>query len=241
MRARHGFTLIETVIAIALVLALAGSISAFAWNLAIRRTALLEAATELDNGARVFDAVERAVSTSIASAGGETGIRGTSDSLTVRYRGSALSASGDSSVWDNLRLQLTHRAARAELTLALGSGSSRDTVTLDRVSRVRLRYRDAQGWSSSFDSAQGGLPQAIEMAIWFGEPDLEESAFDLEADGDQGSGFDDALGAGRMADAPFDDIGFSLSVREPDRVRVIVIPDGASAGGGVSDLQGGAP
>src|SRR5262249_5989025 len=79
----------------------------------------------------------------------------------------------------------------------------------------RVRYHDGGDWLSDFDSAGGsggattggggggeseGLPVAVEVAIWFGEPVAEGEKIERWP--------------------------------EPDRLRVIAVPDGPVAGGG---------
>ena len=43
------------------------------------------------------------------------------------------------------------------------------------IARVRLRYRHGEEWADEFDSsAQGHVPSAVEIAVWFGAPEAPE-------------------------------------------------------------------
>lgn len=242
MSVRRGFTLAEVVVAIGLMLALAGSIAAFAWNLALRRTALLEAAGEVDAGARVFEAIERAMLTAVADAGGRAGVRGTDDALEVSFRGVQPALEGDAgaALGDAQRLSLAHDAARAVLTLSFTSGAGlAQRVEFRRVSRVRVRYLVGERWSAEFESgAVAGLPRAVEVALWFGVPLPGAEAQRNGPGGDLGEAGTGAGGAdfwlGDPVSAESSGAAWSADARasEPDRVRVIAIPDAAAGGGG---------
>lgn len=109
------------------------------------------------------------------------------------------------------------------------------------VSALRLRYFDGRSWRDSFDSkAAGDLPVAVEVALWFRRPGdppaapaIEEESgpptdeAEVEWDGEDPFAlpvsFDDPTGWEDEVE-PSD-----LPEREPDRVRVIIVPDGPSA------------
>lgn len=110
-------------------------------------------------------------------------------------------------------------------------------VLSEQVEYVQFRYFDGRDWRGSFDSSssasEGGgasLPVAIELAIWFSadrvEPDEEIEAIDgliAEQSGEE----EDWLEEDFVEPEPI-----VVPTRAPDRVRVMIVPDGPSAGWG---------
>jgi hypothetical protein len=90
---------------------------------------------------------------------------------------------------------------------------------------MTVRYHDGRGWSDSFDSDEvGALPVAIEVALWFHRWDWEPAS----GSATEAGGFDaDAMALDDPAEEQTnaDEEGIGVT-REPDRVRVIAIPDG---------------
>lgn len=117
-------------------------------------------------------------------------------------------------------------------------GDLGDDTIIEGVGLVRFRYFDQGQWVTRFDSAQAGrLPAAIEVSVWFVSPPdldtdtLDESEWSIPA---EESGF----GAALLSDEPTRvaagaDANEMLTGRpaNPDRVRVIAIPDGPDAWG----------
>ncbi len=239
----RGFSLIEVLVAIALLIALLGTLFIFMRNLLETR----RRATE-------FAAQERAVSTLISSLESElmtslvrgesamAGIDGTETSLRILSRGVAVRSVDGSSQSLFRDLQVTEfRFQEAARSLegrreVLGSSGRGSYIPLGgEIARVQFRYYDGQRWVTTFNSmTQNALPVAIEVAVWFrpwpGESPVSD---DLEADdgeSDQPSErltFDDTVDP-FDEDAVIDTELAMLPPPSPDRVRVIVIPDGGS-------------
>ena len=114
-----------------------------------------------------------------------------------------------------------------------GSTPELETVC-DHVEAVRVRYFDGKEWKASFDSlSAGALPVAVEVAVWFGTPKKDENAAGPAARPAKSGG---TKGAKTEPDATSDegapakqDAAAALPSREPDRLRVIVVPDGPAA------------
>jgi hypothetical protein len=106
----------------------------------------------------------------------------------------------------------------------------------DHVQALRLRYYDGEKWRDSFDSlSEGALPVAIEVALWFGDAGAGQSAGPSVgasppvAKGRARSGTpesDKGSGSAGDGDSSANTPKAPLPSREPDRLRVIVVPDG---------------
>lgn len=230
---RRAFTLLEVLLALTLVLVLTGAVYGFLWNLLGQRDRMHAASAQGDAAALVVERLEDDLLGSLAGLGGTAGIAGDSLSIRVVSRGVAVpleapersaalgDVQGSEIVWD--RFAGTVRAKRWHGATPGGSFE----IIAQGVQRMRFRYFDERSWAASFDSAGAGrLPAAIEVAIWFGPP-LERP----ETTADAGTPTDDARTAG--AEEPADDntdLGPPPTPdREPDRVRVMVVPDGPSS------------
>ena len=228
---RRGFTLMEVLIALAVLTLLGGSMLGFLWDLLDRRDALIRASVDGQAGSAALDRIEMdAVCAFAGDAGVGAGIAGTATSLRFLSRGVAIPlAAGETGAADLQRSEYSFDARAGVLRARRWTGSTGETeleVVSDRVQRMRVRYFDGRGWAPSFDSlAAGGLPVAIEVALWFGEPLAmaeQAAAGATPADAPELDAADAESEAGRSAsgEAP------PIPMREPDRVRLITIPDG---------------
>ncbi len=202
MPRRLGFTLIEVLVAIALMLALSAGLFSYVWNLISRRDRLVEVAAQQAAAGALFEELERDLATTFAvDASGSAGVKGDSASLAVRCRGVAgVGGRGepiarlDDLLGGEVKFEEGSLSARR-----LGDGEGTFEVVTSGVQLLRLRYFDGRAWLESFDSAATGtLPVAVEAALWFGE--VPEGENELEAE--------------------------TEVRRAPDRLRVIVVPDG---------------
>jgi prepilin-type N-terminal cleavage/methylation domain-containing protein len=203
MRAsRSGFTLIEVLLAVALMLAISAGMLSYIWGLLASRERLVTATDQQISAAALFDQIESDLSTTFAVDGsGAAGVEGKPDSLVVRSRGvGALGGAGVSDFGDQQGCEVRFDAGAHTLTARrLGPDGSAFEMLASPVSLVRLRYFDGKAWLDSFDSAAAGvLPVAVEAAVWF-EGGVEERG------------------------------GEEKPSRAPDRVRVMVVPDGPVA------------
>ncbi|MCL4742450.1 MAG: prepilin-type N-terminal cleavage/methylation domain-containing protein [Phycisphaerales bacterium] len=246
---RRAFTLMETLVAIVLLLALSGAVMSFFWNALERRDTLLALSGEVRSGTLLLERLEADFLTAIAADGqGEAGIEGDRASVRVVSRGvrptlRGGTASGTLGDEQGLAVRFDEASGRVSLRRWSGDdpGGGADEVVAEGVSALRLRYFDGRSWRDSFDSkAAGDLPVAVEVALWFRRPGdppaapaIEEESgpptdeAEVEWDGEDPFAlpvsFDDPTGWEDEVE-PSD-----LPEREPDRVRVIIVPDGPSA------------
>ncbi len=239
---RHGFTLLEVLIAIALIGALLGSMFAFMHEFLQSRARALDYTARQRAAATLIDRVESDLMACIV--GDErlgAGIAGDASRLAILSRGVATHLAGrglDAGVLGDLQ-QSEYRCLDATRLIEVRRGTPRPgrrTMTDDFVSigpafKVRFRYHDGDGWSDSFDSlASNRLPRAVEVAVWYhpwpGERQTPVSGDAPQAESDRltfdtTGGFDDAAFA-RSSDMD------SFDEPRPDRFRVITIPDASA-------------
>ncbi len=250
----RAFTLVEVLIAIALIIAVAGTSFTFFHNLLQSRERLLEEAARQRSATILLDQLEGALLTAIA--GDErngAGVTGDNASISILTRGVAtyVAENGlrDPGLFSDLQ--------RIEFRFDASSGiiEARETVVptvnRDRSSAagrywpigaaavVRFRYHDGSMWVDSFDSrAAGRLPAAVEIAIRF-EPWPGEIESASESTDDEAGAFDgeSVESDSRDDERAFDEEDFALrsemelyfETPRPDRVRVIASPDSEPA------------
>lgn len=251
-RAR-GFTLMETLVALGLLLVLVGAVFAFGMNLTASRDRLNHHMRR-SQAVRVFlDRLEQDLHTAIASDAGQgAGIVG--DEKSIRLLSRSVGAMGQtqgiaSAMGDLLRSEYrwdnggkTLQASRG----APGAGAAWNTIA-DDLGYVQWRYHDGKGWVTIFNSgATKRLPVAVEVAIWYVSPESEEERAAAEAQAEQEPApdglanpdstdeFGSVFGAFAPPDAAESDSDSSeLDASDeahrdwpkPDRVRLIIIPD----------------
>jgi prepilin-type N-terminal cleavage/methylation domain-containing protein len=214
---RRGFTLLEMIVAAALILALVVAMGVFLTDALRIRSRVSEEMERSRTAAAVVSAIERAIETTLVDDPTHgPGVVGDATSISVLSAGL--------STW---RLGTTDRALALEevdrLTvefdesgrrLMVGRGGEPLTPLPGRIERVRFRYYDGSRWRQTFDSvALGQLPSAVEIALWLrprmlAEQPVERPEFDVP----------------ESADA--EDAG-----PPPDRLRVVSIPDAAPEAG----------
>jgi type II secretory pathway component PulJ len=238
-RCGRGFTLIEVVLAIALTMVIAGAAIGLATTLLTRRAQIDEEAARDRGVAILMDQVEQDLLGVVAGTGRESGFVGSAREMTLRVRGVTLRR-------EDLIEARYRFVASGEGTLKPGRVIARRGVSgveetlADGVALVRLRYHDGVAWVEAFDSAsKGELPWAVEVAVWLGDPAEFAAEFGGEAampeptsDRDEMRGDADAASDLGLSGAGLDG-GFGSEVigRPPDRVRVIVVPDGVGPTG----------
>lgn len=197
MRAR-GFTIMEVLLAVALLVVLSAGLSNLMWGAASMSVAARKEAGRERGVMSFLEHLEADVASAVASGpGGEPGIVGSETELAILSRRAWLSlgdgasrAIGRSRYVAGERVTLTRDDA-AEGTLLTG------------VARVTFRYHDGRAWAETFDSLDAGrLPAAIEVRVWFGAASVPGGV----------SGHSPGGRGGRQA--------------VPDVERVLVVPDG---------------
>lgn len=210
-RTRHrAFTLVEVLIALALILFLSGALLSYLYSLLDRRDRLVQAAAQQSAAASIFEQLEHDLATTFATdASGSAGVKGDGTSITVRCRGTNLLSRG-ADLTDLQGCEVRQNGTTLSARRLAQSAGNFETIA-ENVERLQVRYFDGREWLDSFDSAATGqLPVAIEAAIWFGDKSSGSTAADPAAPTDE---------------AP----------RAPDRTRTMVVPDGP-----VADWKAGA-
>lgn len=162
---RRGFTLIEVVVAIALLAALLGGLYAFVDGLRSNAKVADERAGQVASSEALLDEIENAMATTyVAGRDGAAGVAGEASSLSVRGRGWGFDENASDVVGCDVRVGGNGVEARRVV-----SGKTREWETIGGVVRVALRYHSGSEWVTTFDSARAGrLPSAIEVSMWFG-------------------------------------------------------------------------
>jgi prepilin-type N-terminal cleavage/methylation domain-containing protein len=227
---RRGFTLLEVIIALALIVLLLAGVFSFQWTLADSRSRLLEDVRESQAVEGMMERLENDLLSAIAGdAGLGAGVVGDAGSISVLSRGVWLAGPEEARRWSTdssgptgspigkatpgdlmgcrYRFVKDDAAATARLTVSRWlveaglDAPAEEALVTDRAELVRLRYFDGGAWRDSFSSLEaGGLPAAVEVAVWM-----------------------------RRQGATAGDGNPPLPQRAPDRVRVIAVPDGGVA------------
>ncbi|MHC4217414.1 MAG: type II secretion system protein GspJ [Planctomycetota bacterium] len=239
---RRAFSLLEVLVAIGLVILLFGSMFTFMYDtLSARGRALEHAGRQL----AAVTLIERAELDLMSCIVGDrvygAGVEGDNTSLRTLTRGLATHlagrGTGDPVVFGDLQ-QVEYRfeedrgriEARRRPAGVRGPDRTPFAPLGGTVYKVRFRYHDGSVWRDSYDSmAEGRLPEAVEIAVWFhpwpGEqrPEEEDPALEIpeRLTFDATAGFDEAAYARESDLELFDE-------PEPDRIRVIVVPDASA-------------
>lgn len=239
---RRAFTLLEALIAVAMIGLLAGALAIFVDDLATTRAHVTRTTDRARSADAVFGVVEAALQTAVVDGGRMgAGVSGGPDGLRVlSSRTDAVGSTG---------AQLS-RAAFAPL-VATEVRQSGQGILVGRAGvasalpgsacTVRFRYFDGTQWSDWFDSLQAGrLPVMVEVAVWFSA--VGASAEDAGAAESEEGG--NASGASRSGSAAAD-AALAADAEEtlppPDRVRRFAVPDAAAPAPEGGSAAGGAP
>ena len=250
-RLARAFTLMETLVALGLLLVLVGAVFAFGMNLTASRDRLA-AHMRRSQAIRVFlDRLEQDLHTALASDAGQgAGIVGDASSIRLLSRsvGAMGQAQGIALVMGDLqRSAYRWDSGGKSLQASRGGpdGAAAWNTIADDLGWVQWRYHDGRGWVTTFDSGvTRRLPVAVEVAIWYVSPESEADRAAAEAqdepapDGLPNPDSTDEFGSVLGSRAPADESGHrseSSATKaadeahrnwpRPDRVRLIIIPD----------------
>lgn len=201
---RRAFTLLEVLLALGLLVVLGVATVSFIFRLLDRREMIATASASMVGADVLFEELEsRLVGTFVVDGAGAPGLVGRAAEITLHSRVSRDPREG---AGDSGKVHFWFDAQTGALMGEEGDGAAEPLV--QGVAAVSFRYYDGREWFKSFNTVESQrLPAAVEVAIWFGPAPAADSA-DTIAD---------------EADFPS---------RDPDRLRIIVVPDGP-----VSDLK----
>jgi len=167
MRSPRGFTLIEAMLALALLLILAATAFPLMSNLTRSRDRLQSTSAWLQSRSAVGDLIERALLTAAPlDARGGPGFIGEPRSLRLATRWEPI---GDEPELLDLRFEFD--AERSSLRVHRG-GPAEQLAT--GIERARFRYHDGRAWVERFRSTDDAtLPAAVELALWRARPNAE--------------------------------------------------------------------
>jgi type II secretory pathway pseudopilin PulG len=219
MRRRRAFSLLEVFITLGVISMLAGTVFAFMLDLLRGRQALIDASSDAAVAAALVERLEGELLVGVAGVGSEGGIVGDQSSIQIMARSVVLPTTPGATIGtDVVSSEIRFDPELARIQARRGGDGGMETVS-DRVEDCRFRFFDGRRWVDSFDSAQAGsLPVAIEVAVWFGRVDVideDTPAGEVEFESQE------------APPAALDDA--QLPEREPDLLRVIIVPDGPVA------------
>ncbi len=241
----RAFTLLEVLIAIALILALGAALFGFLHDMLATRTRTLDHAMQQRAATTLVERLEaEVVATLVGDVRHGAGVQVDATRLRLLTRGvmPQLASRGldDPAPLADLqtveyRFDAPARRLQARKGSAVASEQPPDFATLGGgIAHVRFRYLDNHRWQVSFDSlALNHLPAAIEVAVWFNawpqdQTSEKDGSVTANASGDAGVADRDGAATGNVDERAFGLISDNESQQlpAPDRLRVIVIPDG---------------
>ena len=240
MSRRPAFTLVEVLVAIALVLALVATMYGFLFDLLSARRRVIDHVWQETAASALVKQLDADLSTCIVgdSVYG-SGVQGDGKQVRVLTRSIAAHLAGrgadDPDVFGDLQLaeyrfdEGNRRIeGRRSPAVRLGTTPPPFAPLEGAVHRVRFRYHDGAQWRRSFDSrASNRLPLAIEVSIWY-SGNLEEhepQATSAPSDEDSAASEAEDLNSLEQAETEERPVEDEASLSSPDRVRIIVIPD----------------
>ncbi len=254
-KSSRAFTLFEVLIAIALILALLGTLYGFLFDMLSARAHVLNHVRRETAASALIKQLDADLLTCIvgdATIGG--GVRGDDRQLRVLTRSvsASLASRGvdDPDVFGDLQVAEYRFDPGNSVIQGRRGPIGRDGVAAPEFSplegeihRVQFRYYDGKEWLPSFDSATSNhLPVAVEVSLWYQPmpPDIQaQEAAEEQPKPDLDETDPDALAAAPAVETPVARPEIPASaLPPPDRVRVIIIPD---AGSEVSPSSGGKP
>lgn len=236
MSRRRGLTLLETLVAIALVLAMLAALYGFLWNVLDARRRIVERVDRQRAATLLVDRLEADLLATLAGGGRlGPGLRGDATSLEVLTRAVparlALRDGAEAALADLERSRYRFEPGRGIVLTREAPDARRAAIATAplgaSIHRVRFRYLVAGAWQDRH--AASTLPAAIEVAIWFDPPPGEEPEEDRDVEDPEDSGARPEFAEPAFDDEALDEAPIDPRAEEPvslpDRLRVIPIPD----------------
>ncbi len=169
MNRLRSFTLIEMLIALALIIAMVFVLLPTASRIMTSTTAAADRNHRLAQLALFSDLLDRAMLTAIAQdASGRQAFTGEESVLRLAACGVSL-VPRDPGAPDDIQ---TMEFAFNGDSLTLRQGNSGREVILTGIEKGAFAYSSGQGWAGSFDGS-GGMPGAVAVSIWLRRGDIE--------------------------------------------------------------------
>lgn len=169
MKRRSGFTLLEAMVALGVILLLVGVMTSVVGNVARSRDRSIAQGIQLQGAMGAFELLGSAADTCFAGGaedqsaiqGGPLNLRITRSGVParrLRSQDGAASVLGDR---ERFELGLDGR----DLFVSAEESNAKSILMVDLVA-IRFRYFDGESWMNTWDSSIDGLPRAIELSIW---------------------------------------------------------------------------
>lgn len=179
MNRSRAFTMVEMLVAVAMLTLIFGAILSFIWNTREQRLRVAEAITDSDVAMAVLDRIESDLMTVVAAApGAGAGVMGDDRSLKLLFRSVWLAGgTGPEAVRDLQGATYTYDEERMVVHAARWASGMSEPIESDLCSgvvRARFRYHDGLLWQDSFDSVESDrLPRMVEVSLWLARSPAE--------------------------------------------------------------------
>ncbi len=232
----RAFTLLEVMLALALLVGLIAALWAFLGNLQLSQHSVNDEVEQHVAATHILDCLEQQLAQSIAGVpggGGEAGagVTGAATSIRVLARGVPIVVQGSADQplgGDLVATSLACDEGSSTMQFeqkTIGGGGSSVSSRVGSVGALRFRYFDGTTWSDHFDSAaRGGLPPAVEVSIWFNKPPSDDSSTAPSPSTTPKP----VLTKSSPDETPSPASTLPLPKVPADRVRIISIPDAAT-------------
>lgn len=172
---RRGFTLLEVLLALGILIALLAVMAQFTWSLGQGQRRTLDRLDRQVAIDAVIDRVANALDTGAASVAGETGFHGDEHSLHLLVAQDRPDHSLAAALSARRPVDIAFDQSQRIITV-------NDGLPLP-IGDLRLRYHDGQQWQDTFDSLEsGGLPTAVLVEAWIHGGLVDASEADLPPD-----------------------------------------------------------
>ena len=231
---RRGFTLLEALIALGVILLLMGVVTQVVQDVANARDRSRRDGLRLQGVSTAFELLGTAADTCFTG-NGQTGIEGGPVNLRITRSGvQARRLLGNDEQTSPLSDRELFQLGLDGEDLFVGTDdSSTRSVLLEDLTAIRFRYFDGTGWLESWNSSTQGLPHAIELSIW--TTPWPEGMTPAWMPQEETEPTEDAPS---LEEEPFL-AEFEPTFPPPEKQRVVAIFDPASSSGGIDGFSTG--